>query len=220
MYFVNKNNLWGVIVPWRRFVNWIRKIFSRRRVIRLGLYGPPNAGKTTLANKIAIDWTGEPVGRVSEVPHETREVQKKERVVVQVGNKKLIMNLLDMPGIATKIDYEEFMKYGLSKKEAQKRAKEATRGVIEAIKWLENVDTALVVMDSTKDPYTQVNITIIGNLEARDIPVIIVANKIDLKDAKPELIREAFPQHPVVEISGLTGKNIDLLYEAIAKYSR
>jgi len=207
-------------VPWRRFVNWIRKIFSRRRVIRLGLYGPPNAGKTTLANKIAIDWTGEPVGRVSEVPHETREVQKKERVVVQVGNKKLIMNLLDMPGIATKIDYEEFMKYGLSKKEAQKRAKEATRGVIEAIKWLENVDTALVVMDSTKDPYTQVNITIIGNLEARDIPVIIVANKIDLKDAKPELIREAFPQHPVVEISGLTGKNIDLLYEAIAKYSR
>jgi len=201
-------------------VNWIRKIFSRRRVIRLGLYGPPNAGKTTLANKIAIDWTGEPVGRVSEVPHETREVQKKERVVVQVGNKKLIMNLLDMPGIATKIDYEEFMKYGLSKKEAQKRAKEATRGVIEAIKWLENVDTALVVMDSTKDPYTQVNITIIGNLEARDIPVIIVANKIDLKDAKPELIREAFPQHPVVEISGLTGKNIDLLYEAIAKYSR
>lgn len=207
-------------MPWRRFVNWIRKIFSRRRVIRLGLYGPPNAGKTTLANKIAIDWTGEPVGRVSEVPHETREVQKKERVVVQVGNKKLIMNLLDMPGIATKIDYEEFMKYGLSKKEAQKRAKEATRGVIEAIKWLENVDTALVVMDSTKDPYTQVNITIIGNLEARDIPVIIVANKIDLKDAKPELIREAFPQHPVVEISGLTGKNIDLLYEAIAKYSR
>ena len=201
-------------------LNWAKQVFGRKKTIRLGLYGPPNAGKTTLANKISIDWTGEPVGKVSEIPHETREVQKKERVVVQVGNKKLIMNLLDMPGIATKIDYEEFMGFGMNKKEAQKRAKEATKGVIEAIKWLENVDTALVVMDSTKDPYTQVNITIIGNLEARNIPVIIVANKIDLKDAKPDAIREAFPQHPVVEISSLTGKHIDELYEAIAKYSR
>lgn len=207
-------------MPIRRLIGWFKRIFGKRRVIRLGLYGPPNAGKTTLANKISIDWTGEPVGTVSEIPHETREVQKKERVVVQASGKKLIMNLLDMPGIATKIDYEEFMTYGLSADDAKQRAKEATKGVIEAIKWLENVDTALVVMDSTKDPYTQVNITIIGNLEARDIPVIIVANKIDLPNANPEWIQEAFPQHPVVKISGLTGKHIDGLYDAIAKHSR
>ncbi|HDI73041.1 MAG TPA: GTP-binding protein [Candidatus Altiarchaeales archaeon] len=207
-------------MPIRRFIGWFKRIFWKRKVIRLGLYGPPNAGKTTLANKISIDWTGEPVGTVSEIPHETREVQKKERVVVKAGGKKLIMNLLDMPGIATKIDYEEFMMHGLSADDAKQRAKEATKGVIEAIKWLENVDTALVVMDSTKDPYTQVNITIIGNLEARNIPVIIVANKIDLPNANPEWIREAFPQHPVVNISGLTGKHIDGLYDAIAKYSR
>jgi len=150
-------------MPLSRLIKWFRSIFRRRKIIRLGLYGPPNAGKTTLANKISMDWTGEPVGKVSEIPHETREVQKKEMVVVRSGNKKIIMNILDMPGIATKIDYEDFMKFGMSKKDAQKRAKEATKGVIEAIKWLENVDTALVVMDSTKDPYTQVNITIIGN---------------------------------------------------------
>lgn len=207
-------------MPIRRLIGWFKRIFGKRRVIRLGLYGPPNAGKTTLANKISIDWTGEPVGTVSEIPHETREVQKKERVVVQAGGKKLIMNLLDMPGIATKIDYEEFMTHGLSADDAKQRAKEATKGVIEAIKWLENVDTALVVMDSTRDPYTQVNITIIGNLEARDIPVIIVANKIDLPNSNPEWIQEAFPQHPVVKISGLTGKHIDGLYDAIAKHSR
>jgi len=207
-------------VPWRRIIGWFKRMFGRRKIVRLGFYGPPNAGKTTLANKIAVDWTGEPVGKVSEIPHETREVQKKERVVVQTKGKKLIMNLLDMPGIATKIDYEDFLKHGLSTNDAQQRAKEATKGVIEAIKWLENVDTALVVMDSTKDPYTQVNITIIGNLEARNIPVIIIANKVDLKDAKPEQIQEAFPQHPVVKISGLKGKNIDSLYEAIAKHSR
>jgi GTP-binding protein Era len=209
-----------IYVPIKRFFNWFKNIFQGRKIIRLGFYGPPNAGKTTLANKISMDWTGEPVGTVSEVPHETREVQKKEKVVVRAGNKKIVMNILDMPGIATKIDYEEFMEFDMKKKEAQKRAKEATRGVIEAIKWLEHVDTALVVMDSTKDPYTQVNITIIGNLEARGIPIIIVANKLDLKESKPEWIEEAFPQHPVVELSALTGSHIEELYDAISKHSR
>ena len=196
-------------MPFRKLFNWFRKILSGKKLVRLGLYGPPNAGKTTLANKISMDWTGSPVGTVSEIPHETRTVQKKEKVVVRSDGQKIEMNLLDMPGIATKVDYEDFIKHGMSEKEARQRAKEATKGVIEAIKWLEHVDTALVVIDATEDPYTQVNITIIGNLEARDIPVIIVANKIDLKNADADRIREAFPQHPVVEISAMTGKHID-----------
>jgi len=207
-------------VPIKRLMNWFKDIFGKKKEIRIGFYGPPNAGKTTLANKISMDWTGEPIGKVSEIPHETREVQKKEKVVIRTGDKSITMNLLDMPGIATKIDYEDFIKRGMEKKEAQIRAKEATRGVIEAIKWLEHVDTALVVMDSTKDPYTQVNITIIGNLEARGIPIIIVANKLDLAESKPEWIEEAFPQHPVVELSALTGNHVEELYEVIAKHSR
>ena len=207
-------------MPFRILFSWFRRIFQGRKSISLGLYGPPNAGKTTLANKISMDWTGEEMGKVSEIPHETRTVQKKEHVIVETGNKKLEMNLLDMPGISTKVDFNDFIEYGMSKEDAQQRAKEATMGVIEAIKWLESVDTALVVMDSTKDPYTQVNITIIGNLEARNIPIIIVANKLDLPDSKPDKIKEAFPQHHVVEISAKTGKDINVLYEAIAKYSR
>jgi len=188
--------------------------------VSLGLYGPPNAGKTTLANKISLDWTGEEVGSVSEIPHETRIVQKKEHVVVRTDGTEIEMNLLDMPGISTKIDYQDFEEYGMEHDEAQDRAKEATKGVIEAIKWLENVDTALVVLDSTKDPYTQVNITIIGNLEARDIPVVLVANKLDLNESEPDKNREAFPQHPVVEVSALKGDHVDDLYKVIAEHSR
>ncbi|MEM5793898.1 MAG: Era-like GTP-binding protein [Candidatus Aenigmatarchaeota archaeon] len=207
-------------LSFRSFFDWFLGLFGQRKNIRLGIYGETNVGKTTLANRISLDWTGEEVGKVSEIPHETRTVQKKEKVEIKLKNKKIILNLLDMPGLATKVDYRNFLKYGLSKKQAKERAREATEGIIEAIKWLSNVDAVLAVMDSTRDPLTQVNITLLGNLEARKIPVIIVANKIDKKRAKPQAIKEAFPQYPVVEVSALKGKNMDELYEAIAKYAR
>ncbi len=204
-------------MPFHGLFAWLRGLFGSRKTFSLGLYGSTNVGKTTLANRISMDWTGEPVGTVSEIPHETRAVQKKERIEISVDGKRLTMNLLDMPGIATKVDYREFVRFGMKPQEAQQRAKEATKGIVEAIKWLEHVDVALVVMDACQDPYTQVNLTILGNLEARNIPVIIVANKIDKKNSKPERIRAAFPQHRVVEISALKGDNINLLYKEIAK---
>jgi len=193
----------------------LSSLFGKKKNVSLGLYGAPNAGKTTLANKICMDWVGEPLGTVSEIPHETRVVQKKEKVEMKYDGRKLSMNLLDMPGISTKVDYKEFTKHGIKKDEAQIRAKEATKGIIEAIKWLENVDAALVVMDSTEDPYTQVNITILGNLEARKIPVILVANKTDLAKSNKKSIEEAFPQYKVVPISAKDGDNIDHLYKEI-----
>ncbi len=196
----------------------ILRVFNKKKVIQLGFYGPVNAGKTTLANKIAKDWLGKEVGNVSEIPHETRQVQKIENVEVSTGSGKLSMNIVDMPGIATQVDYKRFKGFGMNDKEAKTRAKEATKGVIEAIKWLDNVDAVLLVMDSTVDPYTQVNVTIIGNLEARGIPMIIVANKIDIKDSKPDAIESAFPQHLVVPISAADGKNLDELYKAIENY--
>jgi small GTP-binding protein len=198
-------------------VTWLSAVFLRKRKFSLGLYGQVNAGKTSLANRISLDWLGEEVGKVSEIPHETRTVNRKERVVVKAAGRTLEMNLLDMPGIATKIDYKDFLRYGVPKDAAQTRAKEATRGIVEAIKWLEKVDVAIVVMDSTQDPLSQVNVTVLGNLEARKIPVIVVANKIDDPKARPELVREAFPHYAVVELSALTGQNVEQLYEAIAR---
>ncbi|HME87306.1 MAG TPA: Era-like GTP-binding protein [Candidatus Nanoarchaeia archaeon] len=200
----------------KRFVNKVfRDIFSRRKQFKLGFYGPPNAGKTTLANKICMDWLGQEIGTVSEVAHETRSVNMKENIEIEHQGKKITFSIADTPGIATKIDYEDFLKSGMSKPVAKKRAKEATKGVIEAIKWIDNLDVVVVVLDGTKDPYSQVNITIIGNLQARNIPVLIVANKTDLKKANVKKVQSAFPQYDVIGMSAKKGKGMDAFYEAL-----
>ena len=202
----------------KKFITRIfSKIFKKKKEIRLGFYGPPNAGKTSLANRICMDWIGEEMGSVSNVPHETREVQFKEKVEIDFNGKKLTFKMVDTPGIATKIDYEEFIKFGVNKSVAQKRAKEATQGIIDAIKWIEDMDAVVVVLDSTKNPYSQVNITIIGNLAARKIPVLIVANKVDMKKADVKKVEAAFPEYDVVGISAKTGENIEEFYESIFK---
>ena len=128
--------------------------------------------------------------------------------------------LIDTPGIATKVDYEDFMKAKMKKKQAQKRAKEATQGIVEAIRWLDDMDAVIIVLDATENPYSQVNLTIIGNLVARDIPVLIVANKIDLKKSDVKKVEAAFPDYEVVGISAKQGKNMDEFYESVFKLAK
>ncbi|NQV91651.1 50S ribosome-binding GTPase [Candidatus Woesearchaeota archaeon] len=195
--------------------------FTKKSHVKLGLYGPPNGGKSTLANRICQDWLGEEMSSVSHIAHETREIKIKEQVTIKnKKGKELTFSLVDTPGISTRIDYEDFLKKGIKKKEAKERAKEATKGVIESIKWLDNMDSVVIVLDATQDPYSQVNITIIGNLQARDIPVLIVANKVDLKRASMDTIKAAFPQYEIVGISAKYGKNIEEFYEELFKLTK
>jgi len=203
------------------FLDFINNLFSglfqKKKNVKIGLYGPANGGKTTLANKICKDWLGEQMGKASNIPHETRKVSMKEQIVMKSNGKELTFNLVDTPGIATKIDYENFMKFKMSAKKAKQRAKEATKGVIEAIRWLDDMDCVLVVLDSTVNPYDQVNITIIGNLAARKVPVLVVANKLDLKRSNIKRIENAFPQYKVVGVSALKNKNIEEFYKELFK---
>jgi hypothetical protein len=205
----------SIFVQAKSRVSKFLAVFFRKRRTRIGIYGPPNAGKTTLANRIARDWTGETVGPVSEIPHETRRAARKQDVTITGNNgSSITIDIVDTPGVTTKIDYKEFLEYGVGKDEAVLRAREATEGVAEAMHWLrEDIDGVIYMLDSTEDPFLQVNIMMIGIIESRKLPVIIAANKIDLPDASPQRIRSAFPQHPVISISCTDGKNIEDLYE-------
>ena len=198
-------------------LTWLRKLFRKKRA-RIGIYGPPNAGKTTLANRILRDWTGDAMGSVSHIPHETRRARRREGVTIESNGSSVTLDIVDTPGLATKIDFHDFMQFGMNEEESKRRAKEATEGVIEAVKWLDELDGVILVMDATEDPYTQVNVTVIGNMEARKLPLLIAANKVDLPNSSPARIHSAFPQHPLVPISALEGQNIDLLYQEIAEH--
>jgi small GTP-binding protein len=202
------------------FKDIFNKLLGKNKILKIGFYGHPNSGKTTLANRMTNDWIGKPIGLVSQIPHETRRVYRQEHVTLKHDGIELNFDIIDTPGIATKIDYTNFLEFGLSETEAKDRAKEATKGIIEAIKWLDDVTGVLLVIDSTEDPLTQANITIMGNLEARKIPFIIVANKIDLPNAEPDKIFSVFPQHKVISISALEGDNMGELYQSMVERFR
>ena len=195
------------------------RLFVEDSPKRIGIYGPPNAGKTTLSNRIARDWTGDAIGTESHVPHETRRARRKENVEIKRNGKSVTIDVVDTPGVTTKVDYEEFLEFDIEEEDAIRRSREATEGVAEAMHWLrEDIDGVIYVLDSADDPFTQVNTMLIGIIESRDIPVLIFANKIDLEDSNVQRISNAFPQHETVPLSALEGDNMDEVYDKIAEY--
>lgn len=190
----------------------------KTKEMTIGILGEVNAGKTTLANKIGLEFAGQEMGTVSEVPHETREVSELRNIDFRTKSRRLALNLVDTPGVSTTVDYREFLGHGMTRKEAVNRAKEATQGVVKAIQSLNTMDAAIVVVDAARQPFNQVNWTIMGNLESRKVPVIVVANKMDLPDSDVGLVEEVF-QSRVVPISALRGEGLDALYDAIGRVS-
>lgn len=196
-------------------VAW-RGLLKGRRNVAIGIYGSPNAGKTMLANRICEDWDKESLGSVSHIAHETRRVQVRQQVVLKSGEKTLAIDVMDTPGLASSVsamDMEIF--YEMHPDEAMKRATEATEGILDAIRRLETLDGMILVIDSATDPYQQVNTTLLAHVRARNLPVVIAANKIDLKDARPDAVAKAFHRFQVIPVSAKDHKNFDALYGAI-----
>ncbi|WP_152040142.1 Era-like GTP-binding protein [Salinigranum salinum] len=183
----------------------------------IGLYGPPNAGKTTLANRIASDWADVTVGDASEVPHETQHAQRADGIEIEHDEGTVTVDVVDTPGVATEVDHAAFRDHGLSEADARERARGATQGIGDSIRVLrEEVGGVIYVLDATRDPHEQVNGMLLGIAENQGLPLVLVANKIDHADADTEQVADAFPHYDVVPVSGLTGDNADALYAAIA----
>lgn len=184
----------------------------------MGIYGSPNAGKTTLANAMLRDYTGEVMGTVSEVPHETRRVLTKQEVIMKTDQGTLIVDVMDTPGLASKVNAMDFeLMYNMEPDAAAKRADEARIGIVEAIEALDTLDGMLLVLDAADDPLQQVNQVLLTHVQARKLPMIIVANKVDLPNADVGRLQKMFQRHTVVGISAKTGENLDVLYEKLVK---
>ena len=204
-------------------LRWLRrsrfgKLFGRKKGFRMGIYGSPNAGKTTLANAMLRDYTGEVMGTVSDVPHETRRVLTKQEVVMRTEQGTLIVDVMDTPGLASRVNAMDFeLMYNMDADAAERRAAEARQGIVEAIEALDTLDAMLLVLDAADDPYQQVNQVLLTHVQARRLPMIVVANKVDLPHADAGRIQKMFGRHPVVGISAKTGENLDVLYERLVR---
>jgi hypothetical protein len=192
-------------------------LFSNHAPATVGLYGPPNAGKTTLANRIAADWADVTVGEASDVPHETQRAQRADGVEIEGDDGTVTIDVVDTPGVATEVDHADFREHGLSEADAQERARGATRGIGESMRVLREVGGAIYVLDATVDPRAQVNDMLLGIADDQGLPLVLVANKLDHADADVEAVVNAFSDREVVPVSGLTGENADALYSAITE---
>lgn len=206
----------GIISRLRQSVS---EFFGGSEIEKVGVYGPPNAGKTTFTKQLIEDWTEQQTDDLSasEVPHETRKAEKRQ-VDMTTEHGTVSFEIVDTPGVSTSVNYEEFVKHDIDKEKAVQRSQEATEGVAEAMHWLrEDIEGVVYVIDSTEDPFTQVNTMLVGLIESRDLPVVILANKKDKEDANTERVRNAFPQHPTVPVSALNGDNMEAAYSQITE---
>src|SRR5660397_293260 len=73
--------------------SWLKRLFKRKKA-KIGIYGPPNAGKTTLANRIVRDWTGDAMGSVSHIPHETRRARRREDVTIVSNGSSVTLDII------------------------------------------------------------------------------------------------------------------------------
>jgi len=153
-----------------------------------GIIGAPNVGKSTLLNQLL----GQKIAITSEKPQTTRH-----RIlgVAHLPGAQLIF--LDTPGIH------------------RARGPLNVRMVEVALKVLGDVD-AVVFMTDAASPDGASDEIILQSLKKRNLPVILVVNKIDLvsKETLLPLIehwQEAYPFRAVVPISALQRVQVDAL---------
>ena len=168
--------------------------------IRVALVGRPNAGKSSLVNRLV----GQERLVVSDTPGTTRDAV--DTVCVRDGRS---YRLVDTAGIRRKskvdLKLEKF-------------------SIIKALQSLERCDVALVLLDAGLG-VTEQDIKVAGYAHDRGCGAIFVANKWDLVDTTvttprkfEEQLREAakfLPFAPMVTVSALTGQRVNRIFPLI-----
>jgi tRNA modification GTPase len=151
-----------------------------REGLTVVIAGKPNAGKSSLLNRLA----GEDVAIVTATPGTTRDALRQ-----QVSLDGLPVNLIDTAGL----------------RRAQDEAEQ--EGIRRARAEMERADRILYVVDASAASLSPAPGDWAADLPERT-PLTLVLNKIDLIDARAQILDEAPPR---ILVSARTGAGIDLL---------
>lgn len=154
--------------------------------VHIGFFGLRNAGKSSLVNAV----TGQQLSIVSEVRGTTTDPVKKAMELLPMGP----VVIIDTPGL----DDEGEL---------------GTQRVARARKMLQQTDVAVLVVDCTKG-LSPLDRELVGLLEARELPYLIVYNKADLLEALPE------PREKELYVSAAQNQGIHELKERIASMAQ
>lgn len=169
--------------------------------IKIALIGKPNAGKSSLVNKIL----GEERVIVSDLAQTTREPQD-----TQIIYQKKKLTIIDTAGLRKKHN----IKSGLEQM--------ATRRTLSMI---DSADVILLITEVNKD-ITKQDLFLGGLVKDSGAGIIVVSNKWDLLENKDEKlgdeIRKYYQQNlpylsfaPLLNISAKTGKNVDKILDLV-----
>ena len=167
-------------------------------VLKLAIIGKPNAGKSSLVNRLA----GEERTIVSDIAGTTRDAID---TIIEYDDQKYM--IIDTAGIRRKSKVEESLEY---------------YSVLRAIKTIKRADVCLLMLDG-QEGLTEQDKRIAGIAAEELKPIIIVVNKWDLVDKNTntmEKMRESLLAElpflnyaPVEFVSALTGQRTTRLLE-------
>ncbi len=178
------------------------RVPTRLRPLQIAVVGRPNAGKSTLVNKIL---------------GEERLLTGPEAGITRDA----ISIAMDWEGVPVRI----FDTAGMRKK-ARIQDKLEKLSVSDGLRAVKFAEVVVVLLDA-EIPFEQQDLRIADLAEREGRAVVVAVNKWDLEDEKQEklkALREAFerllPQlrgAPLVTVSAKTGKGVDRLQQAIMK---
>ena len=157
--------------------------------LHIAIFGKRNAGKSSLINAL----TKQDVALVSDLPGTTTDPVYKAMEILPLGP----VVLIDTAGL------DDEGQLGLLRVEKSKAV-------------LNKTDLAILVIDGQSE-LTEFDVKIFQEIKTKNIPIVVVVNKIDLqKRIMPHSIVEQLG-NDVVEVSTVTGAGIELLKGLLIK---